>query len=96
MSNKEYLESFRKQSIQVAKGVKSVLDLLNKRLDIESIIADMEDGLESLIIHMRYIQLKTWNEISDYLGYSRIQVIRIHNSALENIVFDEVKYAQKL
>lgn len=95
MSNKEYLESYRKSCKQIARGEKSVIDFLNKRLDIESSIADMEDGLESLIIHMRYIQLKTWNEICDYLWLSRSQVMRVHKRVIENIVLDEVRHEQK-
>lgn len=60
-------------------------DMLNACADIESVIVNIPDEIESSIIHMRYIELLSWEEIADQLGYSRSQVSRIHNKALESL-----------
>lgn len=46
---------------------------------------DLEDGLESDIIHQRYIELRKWEDIDNNLQLSISQVHRIHRKALENI-----------
>lgn len=56
--------------------------------DIEKIIMNIPDGIESDIIHMKYIELVSWNDIAEETGYSRRQVYRIHNKILKNLNID--------
>lgn len=54
------------------------------KIAIESAILKMKDGLESELLHKRYILFKSWDVISIDLGYERTQVYRIHGKALQD------------
>ncbi len=54
------------------------------KIAIESAILKMKDGLESELLHKRYILFKSWDVISIDLGYERTQVHRIHGKALQH------------
>lgn len=56
-----------------------------KRVQIESAIMELEDGVESDIIRKRYIEFKEWEEICTDIGYSWKQTHRKHGNALVNI-----------
>lgn len=43
------------------------------------------DGLERLIMHLRYIENKTWENIADMLSISVVTAHRYHRKALEKI-----------
>lgn len=59
----------------------------NKRkVEIESRIADLEDGLEADILRKRYLEFKEWEQICIEIGYSWKQTHRIHSKALNNFV----------
>lgn len=66
------------------KIIRARQDCMNKKLDIENRIADVEDGLESAILHKRYIEMKSWEKIACDIGYTRMQVYRIHGQALRS------------
>lgn len=66
------------------KIIRAKQDCMNRKLDIENRIADMEDGLESTILHKRYIELKAWEKICVEIDYSWKQTHRIHGQALGN------------
>lgn len=56
-----------------------------KRIQIESAIMELEDGVESDIIRKRYIEFKEWEKICTEIGYSWKQTHRKHGNALANI-----------
>lgn len=56
-----------------------------RRLRIEKSIADMENGVESRIIYLRYIKFHPWEQICVEIGYSWRQTHYIHGKALGNI-----------
>lgn len=56
------------------------------RLDIENGIADMTDGIESMILHKRYIEFKEWEEICVDINYSWKHTHRKHSNALQHFV----------
>lgn len=68
----------------LTKVYKARQDCINRKLDIEIKIAEMEDGTESLILHKRYIELKQWEQICVEIGYSWKQTHRLHSRSLEN------------
>ena len=43
------------------------------------------DGLERLIMHLRYIENKTWENIADMLSISVVTSHRYHRKALEKM-----------
>ena len=94
MKIKEYLKSYEKLLLQATKGEATLLDCLNRKLDIENIVVNLEDGEESEIIRRKYIKLRTWKQICEDSHVSHGQADRIHRRALENreIILYNYKY----
>lgn len=63
-------------------------ELVLLQLDIESKIVQIYDGVESDLLRKRYIELKQWEDICVEIGYSRMQIHRLHKRALSNLKFD--------
>ncbi|ROR28370.1 hypothetical protein EDD66_105312 [Mobilisporobacter senegalensis] len=59
-------------------------ECMDKKLDIETHIFEMPDGVEAEIIYKRYLEFKTWEQICTEIGYSWRQTHRLHNKALNN------------
>ena len=64
---------------------------LNTCAAIERIILNIPDGVDSDIIHMRYIEFETWDKIAEKTGYSEKHVYRILIRILEKL--DVSQYA---
>lgn len=59
--------------------------LLEVKKNIRDVINQLENVNEKLVLKYRYLLFFQWDEICDKLNYSRRQIGRIHDSALENI-----------
>lgn len=59
-------------------------ECLERRLEIESRIAEMGNGIEADILRKRYLEFKSWEEICVELNYSWRQTHRLHSNALSN------------
>lgn len=59
-------------------------ECLERRLEIESRIAEMGNGIEADILRKRYIEFKPWEQICVEIGYSWMQTHRLHSKALNN------------
>jgi hypothetical protein len=59
-------------------------DCINRKIEIENIIADISDGIESSILHKRYIEFKTWEQICVDMDYCWKHIHRLHGKALNN------------
>lgn len=46
-------------------------------------IDNMPDNTENTILAKRYVEGKTWDQIAEEIGYSKRQVCRLHEKALE-------------
>lgn len=66
------------------KLIKAIKSKAVIRSEIESRIADMEDGIESCILHKKYIEFKEWEQICVEIGYSWRQTHRYHSKALHH------------
>ena len=53
-------------------------------VEITDSIKAMSDEREKDVLQFRYVMGWTWDTISNRMDYSRQQVIRIHNSAIED------------
>lgn len=60
-----------------------VIELLRLQSDISHAIDDVKDVNCSLVLSKRYLLMKKWEQIADDMGYSVVQIHRIHNKALE-------------
>lgn len=69
----------------LSKIEKKKLEMLDIRMDIESRIADMQDGLQGRVLYLRYICLMNWEDICVEIEYSWKQTHRLHSKALKNL-----------
>lgn len=54
------------------------------RWEIERRLRKMTDAQEKLLLKLRYIEGKTWEEIGEAMGYSSRYTFKIHKRALEH------------
>ena len=59
--------------------------LVDLRQDILQAIRQLRCGNEQLVLEMRYITGKSWEEIAAALGYDRSWVFRVHGRSLKEI-----------
>lgn len=59
-------------------------ECLERKLEIESRIADIPDGIGADILRKRYIEFKNWEQICVEIGYSWRQTHYLHGLALSN------------
>lgn len=78
----DYMVKVDKLLTKIEKIKKECLDI---KLDIESRIADIEDGIECDVLRNYYIKGMTWEEVCVAIGYSWRQTHRIHSRALRNL-----------
>lgn len=69
----------------LSKIEKKKAEMLAIRIDIESCIADMQDGLQGRVLYLRYICLMNWEDICVEIDYSWRQTHRLHSEALRNL-----------
>ena len=58
------------------------------RLEIEDKITDIDDGIQSRVLYLRYIRFLKWEDICGEIGYSWRQVHRAHSQALKKMNID--------
>ena len=82
----DYISDLDEMIIKINVTIKK---LRKAKLQIEQVVFDLTDGVESRLIQMRYIEFRSWQDIADELGYSRMQICRIHGKALSHIELPE-------
>ena len=60
--------------------------LQNNNIKVQRIIDSLDDDKEREVLQLTYINGYARNEIEEKLGYSRIQIYRIHKKAIRNIL----------
>lgn len=63
---------------------KDLAKLYDIQVELNDKINKVEDFNERMVLRYRYILNYTWEQISEKMGYSSRQVIRIHGEALKN------------
>lgn len=58
---------------------------INLKNEIRTVINDVQDADEKLLLRLRYINFNTWDEISEKLEVSVRTVHKIHADALNNV-----------
>lgn len=69
----------------LSKIINKKRDMQEIRLEIESRIADVNDGVQSRVLYLRYIRFMKWEDICVETGYSWRQVHRTHSEGLKNL-----------
>lgn len=67
------------------------------KAEIHDAIAQLGDPSEQLVLRLRYIQLKSWEEIQAVIGADTRKIFRVHRSALEHFRVPDSRfgYARK-
>lgn len=68
----------------LSKVIKTKKDCWDRKMEIESLIADVPDGVKADILRKRYIEFKPWEKICVEIGYSWRQTHYLHSEALSN------------
>lgn len=63
---------------------RSLSERMQLRSEINQKIEEMGDETEKLVLRLRYIHCKTWEQVAVEMGYSWKQIHRLHGKALEN------------
>lgn len=72
---------------------KSLSCLVALHNEINSVIEQVSDPDEKLLLRLKYINRKSWQEIADVMGYSERHVKRLHEKALLSVeLLGEVSY----
>lgn len=77
-------------SIEINEEIERFMDL---KTEIKATIEKVDDINCQLLLEMRYLNRKNWEEIALALGYDRSTVFRIHGKAIKEI--KKIKNATK-
>jgi len=73
---------------------KQINDEIDRFVDLKKEIHDAVDNVknvnEQLVLRYRYIEFLTWEQISERMNYSIMQVHRIHSNALRNFIIPKI------
>lgn len=80
------VENIAQKIIDLEQRINSEIDrLLELKLEIRKVIESVDNATEQLLLRLRYIEYKRWDEIAEIMGYSKRQVTRLHGYALQKI-----------
>ena len=65
--------------------------MINTIKQVKDAIAKVEDKTMRMLLEMRYLNYKTWEEISEVLCYSERHVYRLHTEAVKLVPIGEDK-----
>lgn len=80
----ETVEKILLAEAQVQQNMDRLLDL---RLEMRKVIDQLENPKERVILKLRYLYFRPWDEIEGATKYSLSSLHRYHKSALEKIIF---------
>lgn len=80
------VENIAQKIIDLEQRINSEIDrLLELKLEIRKVIESVDNETEQLLLRLRYIEYKRWDEIAEIMGYSKRQTTRLHGYALKKI-----------
>ena len=59
--------------------------LVGLKAEIQETISQVSDVISQILLELRYVNGKTWDEIANVLGFARSWVLRLHGVALKEI-----------
>ena len=82
--NNKIVNLIKKIDIEKEKYIEKYEKCFDEYLKMSNIINKFE-GLEKRILIERYMYDKTWDDIAKDIGYSRMQVYRIHQNIIKKL-----------
>ena len=84
--NSEYVESMLNKLTDLEKEIYNDIDsLIMVTMKTQVAISNLANPVESLVMELRYLSNKSFQEIADETGKSMRQVFRIFDSAIDNL-----------
>ncbi len=84
--NQQTLESTVCKIIELENEINADIDrLVDLKAEARRVINAVDDPDQQLILELRYLSYKPWNEIMITLGYSEPTIYRLHGEALKKI-----------
>ena len=84
--NSEYVESMLNKLTDLEKEIYNDIDsLIMVTMKTQVAISNLANPVESLVLELRYLSNKSFQEIADETGKSMRQVFRIFDSAIDNL-----------
>ena len=88
--NSEYVESMLNKLTDLEKDIYNDIDsLIMVTMKTQIAISNLANPVESLVMELRYLSNKSFQEIADETGKSMRQVFRIFDSAIAHIEIPE-------
>ena len=88
--NSEYVESMLNKLTDLEKDIYNDIDsLIMVTMKTQVAISNLANPVESLVMELRYLSNKSFQEIADETGKSMRQVFRIFDSAIAHIEIPE-------
>ncbi len=81
-NNDEKLAEYAELSIKIDKRISELLVIKEEIFDL---INTLKSGIERMLLTAKYINFKTWEDISEETDYSVMQLHRIHKSAIDKL-----------
>lgn len=97
-------ETVAKVADYEAKTAELIGQLIDKRLEIESVIASIPDPDQREVLERRYLLYQPWDSyydkhtgvyvkgIYESMNYSRRQIFRLHGAALQSVTLDGIEW----
>lgn len=86
IKNQSPMEEIIVKLVDLEKEVNEDIDQLIKlKAEIVETINKVDDPIYQLVLQIRYIDGKTWEEVAKSIGYDRRTIFRIHGKALKEI-----------
>jgi len=79
-------EDIRVKIIDFGHEINFCIDqLIDLKREILETISQVSDASYQLLLEMRYMNGKSWDDVASYMGYDRSTIFRIHGKALKEI-----------
>lgn len=65
--------------------VKQMEQIAECRIQAAELIQTLSDPVQQMILEMRYLEFKQFKAIASQMGYSKRQVLRIHDNAINTL-----------
>lgn len=89
-SSGEISDKVGKTAAKVVDAENEIKEMINRLITlkrtIEKIIGYVEDSKLRQILTLRYINGHTFEKIAEKMGYSSMQIYRLHRKAMENVI----------